>query len=239
MAGEPLLVVDDIHTYYGDGYVIQGVSLAVEAGSVACVLGRNGVGKTTLIRSVIAFTPPRRGRIVFDREDVTRWPAYRIVRAGMTLVPQGRRVFASLTVSENLSIALRAAKGSGSPAWDEEAVFTLFPALRERRANRAATLSGGEQQMLALARALVGNPRLLLMDEPSEGLSPYLVEELKVLIGRLKANALAVLLVEQNLQFALDVADHVYIMDKGKIVYAAPPAVLLANDEVKKTYLGI
>ncbi len=239
MAGEPLLVVDDIHTYYGDGYVIQGVSLAVEAGSVACVLGRNGVGKTTLIRSVIAFTPPRRGRIIFDREDVTRWPAYRIVRAGMTLVPQGRRIFASLTVSENLSIAVRAAKGPGPLAWDEEAVFALFPRLQERRANRAATLSGGEQQMLALARALVGNPRVLLMDEPSEGLSPYLVEELKVLIRRLKANALAVLLVEQNLQFALDVADHVYVMDKGKIIYSASPQLLMANDEVKKTYLGI
>jgi branched-chain amino acid transport system ATP-binding protein len=234
-----MLVIDDVHTYYGAGYVIQGVSLSVAAGSVACVLGRNGVGKTTLIRTAIAFTPARRGRVIMDRKDVTRWPAYRIVREGMTLVPQGRRIFPSLTVAENLQIACRASSGRAVPVWNEDAVFALFPRLRERQTNRAGTLSGGEQQMLALARALVGNPRVLLMDEPSEGLSPHLVEELKALIRQLKANALAVLLVEQNLSFALDVADHVYVMDKGRIVFEASPEQLMADDEVKKTYLGI
>jgi len=235
-----MLVVDDVHTYYGEGYVLQGVSLTVGKQALVVVLGRNGVGKTTLIRTVIAFTPARRGRVLYDGVDVTRWPAHRIVRSGIGLVPQGRRIFPSLTVREHLEIAGRpAAPTEASSPWDLDRALDLFPRLRERASSRAATLSGGERQMLAVARALVGNPRFLLMDEPTEGLSPYLVEELKELIRGLKRSGLAFLLVEQNLEFALDVADYVYVMDKGKIVYQATPKELLANDRIKETYLGI
>ncbi len=233
-----MLVIEDVHTYYGEGYVLQGVSLGVDRGRVVAVLGRNGVGKTTLIRTAIAFTPPRRGRVLFDDLDVARWPSYRIVRAGMGLVPQGRRVFPSLSVRENLEIAFRAAP-RGDRGWSIDSALDLFPSLRERMRNGAGTLSGGEQQMLAVARALLGNPRLLLMDEPTEGLSPHIVEELKRLILSLRDEGLGVLLVEQNLAFALEVADHVHVMDKGKIVYEAPPRELAANDEIKRTYLGV
>jgi branched-chain amino acid transport system ATP-binding protein len=240
MTDEPMLAVDDVHTYYGEGYVLQGVSLSVGSRSIVAVLGRNGVGKTTLIRSVIAFTPPRRGRIRFDGVEVTRWPAYRIVRSGMGIVPQGRRVFPSLTVREHLEIAHRVpAQPETTAAWDAEMVLELFPPLRERGANRASTLSGGEQQMLAIARALIGNPRFLLMDEPTEGLSPFLVEDFKQLIKRLRQTGLAILLVEQNLDFALDVADYVYVMDKGKVVFESTPEKLASNEEIKGAYLGV
>ena len=234
-----MLAVEDIHTYYGESYVLQGISLAVEPGRIAAVLGRNGVGKTTLIRSTIAFTPPRRGRVVFDGADVTRWPSYRIGQAGMGLVPQGRRIFPSLSVRENLEIAARGGRPGGSAAWTIGGALDLFPALRERLRNGAGTLSGGEQQMLTVARALVGNPRLLLMDEPTEGLSPQIVGELKRLVQNLRDSGLAVLLVEQNIEFALDVADTVSVMDKGKIVWHGLPRDLAADEAVQKTYLGL
>ena len=229
------LRADDIHTYYGEGHILQGVSLAAEKGSVVAVLGRNGVGKTTLIRSLIAFTPPRRGRVELAGNDVTGWPSYRIVQLGIGIVPQGRRMFPSLSVREHLDIARRDAPDG----WDTERVFALFPRLRERTSNRARTLSGGEQQMLAVARALIGNPRILLMDEPTEGLSPFIVDELKRLIGVLKESGITILLVEQNLGFALAVADYTYVMDKGRIVHAAPPAALAADAEIKASYLGV
>ncbi len=238
MSANPTLVVDDIHTYYGESYVLQGVSLKVEPGTIAAVLGRNGVGKTTLIRSVIAFTPPRRGKIVFENQDITRWTSYRIAQAGMGLVPQGRRIFISLSVRENLEIARRAATG-GNEGWTIDSVLDLFPRLRERMRNSAGTLSGGEQQMLAVARALVGNGRLLLMDEPTEGLSPHVVEELRQLIRRLRDGGMAILLVEQNINFAIESADYVYVMDKGKIVFDGLPSDLAANNDVKETYLGV
>jgi branched-chain amino acid transport system ATP-binding protein len=236
---EAMLAVEDIHTYYGESYVLQGISLSVERGRVAAVLGRNGVGKTTLIRSIIAFTPPRRGRVVFDGEDVTRWPSYRIGQAGMGLVPQGRRIFPSLSVRDNLEIAARGATPGGSTAWTIDSALALFPALRERLRNGAGTLSGGEQQMLAVARALVGNARLILMDEPTEGLSPQIVSELKQLVQKLRDSGLAILLVEQNIEFALDIADTVSVMDKGKIVWHGLPRDLAADEGVQKTYLGL
>jgi branched-chain amino acid transport system ATP-binding protein len=235
----PMLAVEDIHTYYGESYVLQGISLAVERGRIAAVLGRNGVGKTTLIRSVIAFTPPRRGRVVFDGKDVTRWPSYRIGQAGMGLVPQGRRIFPSLSVRENLEIAARAAASDTPAAWTIDSALALFPALRERLRNGAGTLSGGEQQMLAVARALVGNARIILMDEPTEGLSPQIVSELKQLVRKLRDSGLAILLVEQNIEFALDLADTVSVMDKGKIVWHGLPRDLAADEGVQKTYLGL
>ena len=237
---EPELLVDDVHTFYGDSYVLQGVSLSMGKGSVVAVLGRNDVGKTTLVRTVIAFTPARRGRVLFAGQDVTRLPAYRIAQAGMALVPQGRRVFASLTVRENLEIANgRSAPGRASLEWTLDAVLHLFPRLRERLSNRGGTLSGGEQQMLAIGRALIANPHLLLMDEPTEGLSPYVVEEIKQLILRLKRSGLSILLVEQNVELAVGVADLVYVMDKGRIACSVTPTELIANEPMMETYLGI
>jgi branched-chain amino acid transport system ATP-binding protein len=181
----------------------------------------------------------RRGRIVFDGADVTRWPSYRIGQAGMGIVPQGRRIFPSLSVRENLEIAARAAAAGAAGAWTIDSALALFPALRERLRNSAGTLSGGEQQMLAVARALVGNARLILMDEPTEGLSPQIVGELKQLVLRLRDSGLAILLVEQNIAFALETADTVSVMDKGKIVYHGLPRELAADEGVQKTYLGL
>jgi len=178
-----MLDLHDIHTYYGDSYVLQGVSLHVGQRQMVGLLGRNGMGKTTLIRSIIGFTPPRQGQVHFKDQDITAWPSYSTVRLGMGLVPQGRRVFPSLTVLENLLVA---AQGS-TPAWTVERVLTLFPRLRERIESRAGTLSGGEQQMLAIGRALMTNPDLLLMDEPTEGLAPLLVREVQRAIADLKA----------------------------------------------------
>jgi branched-chain amino acid transport system ATP-binding protein len=231
-----MLDVEDIHTNYGDSYVLQGVSLRVGHGQVVAVLGRNGVGKTTLIRSIVGFTPPRRGRILLRGEDITRLPAHEIARRGVGLVPQGRRIFSSLSVGEHLEIGQRAGNGSG---WSFGRVLDLFPRLQERIRNRGNQLSGGEQQMLACGRALVGNPDILLMDEPSEGLAPLLVRELGRILGRLKAEGASILIVEQNLAFALRIADHVYLMSKGKIVHESSPAALLGNEEIKARYLGV
>ncbi len=234
-----MLQVEDIHTYYGDSYVLQGISLEVPEGAVVAVLGRNGMGKTTLIRSIVGFTPPRQGRVVFRGREITRLPSYEIIRMGMGLVPQGRRIFPSLSVLENLSVAGRAPAGGGLNSWNAERVLELFPRLAERKGHRGNKLSGGEQQMLAIARALMGNPQFLLMDEPSEGLAPLIVRGLVDTLKHLKAGGLSILLVEQNLHFALSVADHVHVLSKGKIVYSSSPAELLRNDEIKHQYLGV
>jgi branched-chain amino acid transport system ATP-binding protein len=231
---EPVLAVGDVHTYYGDSHVLHGVSLAVGAGEVVAILGRNGMGKTTLIRSVIGFTPPRRGSVRLNGADVTGWAPFRRIERGMALVPQGRRVFASLSVRENLAVAR-----SGSGRWDLERVYGLFPRLRERAPNRANKLSGGEQQMLAIGRALMSNPALLLMDEPTEGLAPLLVREVGRVIGELKREGLSILLVEQNLPMAASVADRVHVLNRGEIVYSGVPAELMANEDVKARYLGV
>jgi len=231
-----MLEVQDIHTNYGDSYILQGLSLRLGQGQVVAVLGRNGVGKTTLIRSIIGFTPPRRGRILLRGEDITHLAPHEIARRGVGLVPQGRRIFASLGVDEHLEIGQRAGNGAG---WSFDRVLELFPRLRERLRNRGNKLSGGEQQMLACGRALVGNPDILLMDEPSEGLAPLLVRELGRILGRLKTGGASILIVEQNLAFALRVADHVYLMSKGKIVHESRPDELLRNQEVKARYLGV
>jgi len=233
-----VLETADLHTYYGVSHVLQGVSLAVGAGEVVGLLGRNGMGKTTLIRSIIGFTPPRRGRVHFKGVDITRWPPFRAVRHGMGLVPQGRRVFPSLTVRENLEVARRTAP-TASASWTIERVSALFPRLRERARNRADKLSGGEQQMLAIARALMTNPDLLLMDEPTEGLAPLLVREVGRAIGELKRQGLSILLVEQNLPLALSVVDRVHILSRGQIVHSCTPAELAADDAVKSRYLGV
>jgi branched-chain amino acid transport system ATP-binding protein len=228
-----VLEVDGIHTYYGESHVLHGVSLRVAPGEAVALLGRNGAGKTTAIRSIVGFTPPRAGRVVFEGRAIERWPSYRIARHGLALVPQGRRIFAPLSVRENLLLGARAS------GWTLERVFELFPRLREREAQAGGTLSGGEQQMLAIARALLTNGRLLLLDEPSEGLAPLIVREIGATLQALKAQRLSLLLVEQNYHLALRVADRVYVMNKGQIVYEGTPAGLEGDEEIKRRYLGV
>jgi branched-chain amino acid transport system ATP-binding protein len=230
-----MLEIRDIHTYYGDSHILQGVSLSMESGQVVGILGRNGMGKTTLIRSIIGFTPPRQGHVLFKEREITAWPSNRVVTLGLGLVPQGRRVFSSLTVLENLLVANKRNGGR----WTVERVMELFPRLRERRGNRAGQLSGGEQQMLAIARGLMTNPDLLLMDEPTEGLAPLLVREVGRVIENLKSQGLSILLVEQNLPLALRVSDHVHILSRGRIVHSSAPQALWENEEIKRRYLGL
>ena len=228
-----MLEVDGIHTYYGESHVLHGVSLRVAPGEAVALLGRNGAGKTTAIRSIVGFTPPRAGRVLFEGQAIERWPAYRIARRGLALVPQGRRIFAPLSVRENLLL------GARPEGWTLERVFALFPRLREREQQSGGTLSGGEQQMLAIGRALLTNSRLILLDEPSEGLAPLIVREIGRILLALKAERLSLLLVEQNYHLALRVADRVYVMNKGQIVYEGTPAGLEADEDVKRRYLGV
>ena len=228
-----MLEVDGIHTYYGESHVLHGVSLRVAPGQAVALLGRNGAGKTTAIRSIVGFTPPRAGRVVFEGQAIEHWPAYRIARRGLALVPQGRRIFAPLSVRENLLLGARA------QGFTLERIYALFPRLREREQQSGGTLSGGEQQMLAIGRALLTNGRLILLDEPSEGLAPMIVREIGRILLALKAERLSLLLVEQNYHLALRVADRVYVMSKGQIVWEGTPAGLEADEEVKRRYLGV
>jgi branched-chain amino acid transport system ATP-binding protein len=229
-----VLEVADIHTYYGESHVLHGVTLTVGAGEVVAILGRNGAGKTTLMRSIIGFTPPRRGTVRFKGRDITGWPSHRLATLGVALVPQGRRVFPSLSVRENLEVARR-----GDGPWTLERVYRVFPRLGERERNRASTLSGGEQQMLAIGRALMSNPGLLLMDEPTEGLAPLIVREVGQVMKDLRGAGLSILLVEQNLPLALAVADRVHILSRGQIVHRSEPEALMRNEDVKVRYLGL
>jgi branched-chain amino acid transport system ATP-binding protein len=231
-----ILEVEDIHTYYGDAYVLQGLSLKLEQGQILGLLGRNGVGKTTLVSSIVGFNPPRRGRVLFKGVDITGVPSFETVRSGMGLVPQGRRIFATLTVEENLMVAERSRERHG---WNLARVYALFPRLAERRGQRARTLSGGEQQMLAIGRGLMTNPDCLIMDEPSEGLAPIIIQGVWEAIARLKREGLSILLVEQNAALALKLVDFVHVMSKGQVVYSARPDELAANEHVKSSYLGI
>ena len=231
-----LLEIQDIHTYYGESYILQGVSLAVEEGSLVALVGRNGVGKTTLIHSIIGFSPPKRGKIIFRGQDITHWQPFRIARLGISLVPQGRRIFSSLTTRENLEVG---ARRQGNAWWSLDKVLAIFPQLQGRLRSRGGQLSGGEQQMLATGRALMNNPTLLLLDEPSTGLAPMVVQELGRIILDLEGLGTSILLVEQNLPFALKLADYVYVMSKGTIVHQSTPRELEENTEVKLRYLGV
>ena len=231
-----ILEVEDIHTYYGDAYVLQGLSLTLEQGQILGLLGRNGVGKTTLVNSIVGFVAPRRGKISFKGQDITGHSSFAIVRSGMGLVPQGRRVFPTLSVEDNLLVAQHSPERHG---WSLDRVFALFPRLRERRRQRAKTLSGGEQQMLAIGRGLMTNPDCLVMDEPSEGLAPIVIQGLWEAIAQLKQEGLSILLVEQNAALALKLVDFVHVMSKGRVVHSAPPGELWENNEVKSRYLGI
>lgn len=231
-----MLELVDVHAYYGESYVLQGISLKVQAGAIVAVLGRNGMGKTTTIRSIMGFTPPRRGKVVFKGEDTAGLPSYRIAQRGIGLVPQGRRIFPSLSVEENLAMA---ARGGGDNAWNLDRVHSLFPILKERRKYPGTSLSGGEQQMLSIARALMTNPELLLMDEPSEGLAPIIVHEVEQVIAHLKESGFSILLVEQNLPMALSIADYIYIISKGAVVYECIPEKLKGDAEAQSKYLGV
>ncbi len=235
--GKPdlLLELENVHTYYGDSHILQGMSLGIQQGSVVGVLGRNGAGKTTLMRSIIGFTPPRRGKVVFKGTDISRATPDSRAQMGMGLVPQGRRIFGSLSVQENLTIGARE-RGQN---WNLGSVCSFFPRLKERLNHKGTELSGGEQQMLAVSRALMTQPDLLLMDEPTEGLAPMIVSELAGLVKLLKEQGMTVLVSEQNLIFTLSVADRIYVMGPGRIVYEGYPAELEQNEDVKSRYLGV
>ncbi len=231
-----LLTVQDIHTYYGDSYVLQGLSLEIQKGEALGVLGRNGMGKTTLINSIMGFVPPRRGRIDFQGKNITRLASFEISTMGLGLCPQGRRVFPTLTVRENLIVAEQTHTSS---RWNLDSVYELFPRLGERRDQRAGSLSGGEQQMLAIGRALMTNPECLILDEPSEGLAPLIIQDLGEAIRSLKGEGLSILLVEQNTPFAIKTVDRVNVIAKGLVVYDSSPQELWENEEIKRTHLGI
>jgi branched-chain amino acid transport system ATP-binding protein len=220
----PFLSVEDIRTSYGLSQVLFGLSLEVAQGECVCLLGRNGVGKSTTMRSIMGLTPPGSGRVLWRGQDVAGWPPYRIARAGIGFVPEDRRIFAELSVWENLDVAARAAARPGR--WSIETVCELFPVLGERRNQPGGFLSGGEQQMLTIARALVGNPDLLLLDEPSEGLAPLIVAQLREKIAELKAEGLTILLAEQGVAFSLALADRVYVLEKGAVRHTGPAAEL-------------
>jgi branched-chain amino acid transport system ATP-binding protein len=233
-----MLEIRDIHTYIGESYILQGVSMEIPKGNVVALLGRNGVGKTTLVSSIIGFRPIRTGSILLEGKEISTLPAHRIVRLGIGLVPQGRRIFSSLTVDENLEVPYKGPLRSERD-FSTERVFQIFPALKERKDHRGGKLSGGEQQMLATARALMAHPRLLLMDEPSMGLAPVLVESVFETIQEINQEGTTVLLVEQNAHMALQVADRGYVLQTGEIVLKDSAKGLRDNEEVQKAYLGM
>jgi branched-chain amino acid transport system ATP-binding protein len=237
-----MLDARDLHTFYGASHVLHGVSVSVRAGEIVSVVGRNGMGKTTLIRSVCGLAPPRSGVVIFGGREVQGLPAHEIARLGMALVPQGRRIFPSLTVEENLLVGARrastaAAEARGNTEWTLESVYGLFGRLKERRRHMGRQLSGGEQQMLAIGRALMTNPTCLLMDEPSEGLAPLLVREVAVALKELTRGGLAILLVEQNIPLALDLASTVHVLSKGSTVFSGAPSALRADPAIMARHL--
>ncbi len=233
-----MLEVRGLHSFYGDAHILHGVDIDVPAGSVVALLGRNGMGKTTLIRSVMGLSPPgvRSGSVVWKSEPILGLPSHEIARRGVAIVPQGRRLFPSLTVTEHLTVLKPASSTSG---WTVAKAFEFFPRLAERRSHRGSQLSGGERQMLAVARALMIDPELILMDEPSEGLAPVMVQHLEGIIGQLKAAGLSILLVEQNLYSALAVADRVSILETGSVVHEASAAEIAREPATLTKYLGV
>jgi branched-chain amino acid transport system ATP-binding protein len=230
-----VLRVQDLHTYYGDSYILQGISVEVDEAAVIGLLGRNGMGKTTFLRSIVGATRPRRGKIFFREEEITHKRSYEISRMGISLVPQGRQIFPSLNVTENLTVVARGESGG----WNLEKVFEFFPPLKQRERHPGNRLSGGEQQMLAIGRSLMTNPSLLLMDEPTEGLSPLFVQTVGQIIRRLQQAAITILLVEQNLRFAVQHSNYVHILSRGQIVHSSSPMDLDQNQEIKHRYLGV
>jgi branched-chain amino acid transport system ATP-binding protein len=236
--GTPLLVVQEIHTAYGLSRVLFGVSIDVRAGECVCLLGRNGVGKSTTMRSIMGLAPPQSGNVQWKGRDITGWEPYRVARAGIGFVPEDRRIFADLTVWENLDVAVRSAGRSGG-GWTLDRVFDLFPKLRELSSRNGGFLSGGEQQMLTIARTLMGNPELLLLDEPSEGLAPLVVDHLQEQIARLKREGLTILLAEQNVEFSLSLADRVYVLEKGAVRFSGTATQLRGDEALRHELLAL
>ncbi|MBV9686206.1 MAG: ABC transporter ATP-binding protein [Alphaproteobacteria bacterium] len=231
-----MLAIEGLNAHYGASHVLQGVDIEVPAGTIACVLGRNGVGKTTTVRAIMGLLPPSSGRVLLDGQDIAGWPPHRVARAGVAYVPEGRLIFPDLTVIENIRVAER----RPAKTWSLHRLMELFPALHERAGNKGSQLSGGEQQMLAIARALVSDPKVLLLDEPSQGLAPLVARELARVIRLLCRDGVTVLLIEQNLKLAEEVADRLAIMVKGRIVYSATPAMFRADeDAVRRRYLMV
>jgi branched-chain amino acid transport system ATP-binding protein len=231
-----MLTIEGLNAHYGASHVLQGVDLVVPPGKICAVLGRNGVGKSTTLRTVMGLTPPTAGRVVLDGVDIAGWQPHRVARAGVAYVPEGRLIFPDLTVIENIKVAER----RPAVAWPIPRLLDLFPALHERRGNRGAHLSGGEQQMLAIARALVSDPKVLLLDEPSQGLAPLVVRELARVIKLLCAQGVTILLVEQNMKLAEAVADELHVMVKGRMVYGASPEKFRAEEaEIRSRYLTV
>jgi branched-chain amino acid transport system ATP-binding protein len=232
------LQLDGVHAYYGDSHILHDVSFIMRAGRVLALLGRNGAGKTTCMNAIMGLVPPRAGRITLFGEPIAGLAPEAIARRGIGFVPQGRRIFPTLTVRENLIVAQRARKGTAR-AWSLERVFEVFPRLQERMTQIAGSLSGGEQQMLAIARALMGNPCVLLMDEPSEGLAPLIVTEVGRTIARLKAEGQCIVLVEQNLKLALDLADDCVILNTGRVVFSGTANEVQRNESLVTQHLGV
>jgi branched-chain amino acid transport system ATP-binding protein len=233
----PLLRLEDVHSYYGESHILHGVSLEVAPGRVLTLLGRNGAGKTTVLKSIIGIVRPRSGRILFAGGEIAGQASYRVARSGIGYVPETRGIFPSLSVVENLTLAAR--RSPAANGWTLERVYALFPRLAERRASGGATLSGGEQQMLSMARALLTNPRLLLLDEPTEGLAPLIVAEIEAVLTGLKTEGLSILLVEQKLDFALAFADEIAVLGKGQIRWTGTPSEFAAAEDIKHAWLGV
>ena len=236
MAAEPLLALDRVESYYGESHILKSVSLTVGAGETVALLGRNGVGKTTTLKSIVGWVKPRSGSVKLGGEEIAGSDMMTIARKGISLVPEERRIFTNLTVAENLRLAQITAR---RPGWTLERVYERFPRLRDRLANKGDEISGGEKQMLAIARALVQDTRVLLLDEPTEGLAPLIVREVEALIREIKDAGMTTLLVEQNLFSALAVADRCYILDQGEIVYTGVPDDLRGNEDVMRRYLHV
>jgi branched-chain amino acid transport system ATP-binding protein len=232
-----LLSLHDVHAAYGSSRVLFGISLEVAKGECVCLMGRNGVGKTTTLRTIMGLTPPSAGRVVWKERDIAGWPPFRIARAGIGFVPEDRRIFAELTVRENLDVAAHSAGRPGR--WTIETVFALFPKLRELADRQGGFLSGGEQQMLTIGRTLMGNPELLLLDEPSEGLAPLVVENLLQQVGNLKREGLTVLLAEQGVEFSLALADRVYVIEKGAVRFSGLAATLRDDPALRDELLAL
>ena len=235
-----LLELSHVETYYGESHILFDVSLEVRAGEVVCLLGRNGAGKTTTVRTMMGLTPPRSGGVMLDGQNLAGLPAFQIARLGLGFVPEDRRIFPNLTVHENLEVARRTwGDGAGKNSWNEERVFDLFPILRERRSQFGGTMSGGQQQMLTIARTLMGNPKILLLDEPSEGLAPIVVETLRQQLALLKQSGLTMVLAEQNVRFVSELGDRVYILEKGIVRWDSSMREFLGNEQVRQAYLAV
>ena len=234
-----LLEVSDLHVHYGKSHILQGASLGVDRGEIVCLLGRNGVGKSTTLKSIMGLVAPSGGRVAFKGTSIGGWPPHRIARLGLGYVPEERRIFPTVTVKENLLIGRKRAPRADAADWTLERVYVAFPRLRERQRQRAGSLSGGEQQMLTIGRTLMGNPELLLLDEPTEGLAPMLVEQVEQIVLEVHRAGTPILLVEQSMETALALAQRVYVMSKGQVVFGGSVAELEASAAVRKQYLEV